>query len=112
MAIQPRGENDLRGLKALVGILGVLVILGTALVIGVVIHRMYGKPAAATPGIIQGTRIALAPASTLLARGEHVSGIAAAGGELAIWITGPAGDKVLLLDPATGKIGVAISSLP
>jgi hypothetical protein len=111
MAIQPRSENDLRGLKALVGILGVLIILGTALVIGVVIHRIYGKPAAATPGTIQGASVALAP-SSLLARGEHISGIAGAGGELAIWVTGPAGDKVLLLDPATGKIGLAISTPP
>ncbi len=122
MAVQPRSEGDLRGLKALVGLLGALVILGTALVIGVVIHRMYGKPAAAAPGTIQGGTIlgeinqeapnAPAPVSSLPARSERVSGIATAGGELAIWVTGPAGDKVLLLDPATGKIGVAFSTPP
>ena len=54
MVTQARETGDLRGLKLLVGGLGVLVILGTALVIGVVIHRLYAKPAALAPGIIPG----------------------------------------------------------
>jgi hypothetical protein len=112
MAIQPRSGNDLRGLKALVGVLGVLVILGTALVIGIVIHRLYDKPAAAAPAAIPGLSLALPAAPSLLGHGEHISGIAGAGEELAIWVSGPAGDRVLLLDPATGKVAVAVSSGP
>ena len=41
MQDQPR--QDLRALKALVGVMGVLIVLGTALVIGVVIHRLYAR---------------------------------------------------------------------
>jgi hypothetical protein len=106
MAVQARSD-DLRGLKALVGILGALVVLGTALVIGVVIHRMYDKPAAAAPGIIPGVSDA---APNVLGQGEHIAAVAGAGGAFAIWVTGPAGDRVLLLDPATGRLAVAVAS--
>ena len=41
MRDQPQG--DLRGLKALVGIMGVLIVIGTAVVIGTVIHRLYAR---------------------------------------------------------------------
>jgi hypothetical protein len=111
MAVQPRSANDLRGLKALVGILGALVVLGTALVIGIVIQRLYAKPAASAPAAVAGGSIAL-PGANLLGRGERIGGIAAAGGELAIWVSGPAGDRVLLLDPGTGKLTVAVSAPP
>ncbi len=114
MAVQPRGGNDLRGLKALVGILGVLVILGTALVIGVVIHRLYGKAEAAAPAMAPGmapaTPTILPPAPNMLPAGEHITGIAGAGGDVAVWVSGPAGDRILLLDPATGKLSVAMSA--
>ncbi len=86
----------MRGLKALVGILGVLIVLGTALVIGVVIQRIYARPAAASIS-------APAPGGKLvLPAGSHVAGIAAAGGELAVWVSGPEGDQIWLLDPRTG----------
>ena len=42
---------DLRGLKTLVAVLGVLVVLGTVLVIGVIIHRLYSRPLAASTAI-------------------------------------------------------------
>jgi len=96
-------------LKALVGILGVLIVLGTALVIGVVIQRIYAKPEAASmsapvPGGQAGPWV--------LQAGSHVSGIAAAGGELAVWVSGPAGDQIWLLDPRTGGRTVAITAPP
>jgi hypothetical protein len=112
MEIQPRGTSDLRGLKLLVGGLGVLVILGTALVIGVVIHRIYAKPDVPAPGVVPGVPAVLPAASNVLGRGEHVSGIAGAGGAVAIWVSGPEGDRVLLLDPGTGKISVGLSGAP
>jgi Family of unknown function (DUF6476) len=112
MEIQPRGTSDLRGLKLLVGGLGVLVILGTALVIGVVIHRIYAKPAAPAPEVVPGVPAVLPPASNVLGRGEHVSGIAGAGGVVAVWVSGPEGDRVLLLDPVSGKISVVLSGGP
>jgi hypothetical protein len=85
---QPR---SLLGLKALVGILGVLIVLGTALVIGVVIQRIYAKPTA--------TSMSAAPAD-----GERVAGIAGAGGYVAVWESGPDGDRIVTIDPATGAM--------
>jgi hypothetical protein len=78
-------------LKALVGILGVLIVLGTALVIGVVIQRIYAKPAA--PSMSE------APAG-----GERIMGMAGAGGYVAVWESGPDGDRVVTIDPATGAV--------
>jgi hypothetical protein len=88
-------------LKALVGVMGVLIILGTALVIGVIIQRIYAKPAAPS--------MPIAGAPVKLAPGEHVAGIAGAGGAIAVWVTGPAGDRILLIDPATGGLSVVLA---
>jgi hypothetical protein len=110
METQPRG--DLRGLKALVGILGVLIVLGTALVIGVIIQRLYAKPPA--PSMAEVTAPVTAPGPPALANrlpaGDYIKAIAAAGADLAIWIGGPDGDKVLLVNPATGGITVGLSA--
>ncbi len=105
MAVQARG--DLRGLKALVAGMGVLIVLGTALVIGVVVKRMIAPRAAPAPRAAVMAAPA-APASPSLANGEHIGAIAAAGPDLAIWVSGPAGDRVLLLDPATGRLTQAL----
>ncbi|HTJ90680.1 MAG TPA: DUF6476 family protein [Acidocella sp.] len=111
MRDQPQG--DLRGLKALVGILGVLIVIGTAVVIGTVIHRLYARndapsmaplaapvPAAAVPAGLR---------PTSLAPGEHIAGIAAAGGRIAVWVSGPQGDRLLLIDPLNGRSSVVLS---
>jgi streptogramin lyase len=104
---QPR-SNDLRGLKALVGILGVLIVLGTALVIGVVIQRIYAKPAAASMSVpLPGSPVS---APFVLPVGSRVAGIAAAGAELAVWVTGPAGDQIWLLDPRSGAHFVTMTA--
>ncbi len=91
-------------------ILGVLVILGTALVIGVVIHRIYGKRGGLAPAIVPGVSVALPAAPVALVRGERIAGIAGAGGDFAVWVTGPAGDRILLLDPATGRLATALTA--
>jgi hypothetical protein len=114
METQPRG--DLRGLKALVGILGVLIVLGTALVIGVIIHRLYAKPSAPSmapalvPATVPAEAVALPAIANRLPAGDYIKAIAAAGADLAIWVGGPEGDKVLLVNPVTGSITVAISA--
>ncbi|HQT39760.1 MAG TPA: hypothetical protein PK231_10070 [Acidocella sp.] len=112
MSDQARKHDDLRGLKALVGILGVLIVLGTALVIGVVIKRIYAKPAATSmtapvTAVIPGESTPVLPVGTLAA-GEHVAGIAGAGGMLAIWVSGAAGDRVMLLNPQTGALNTVL----
>jgi len=119
MDAQPRlpdgRAQDLRGLKLLVGSLGALVVLGTALVIGVIIHRLYAKP---SPPSMAAAPAAGAPAAAIsslptltnrLPAGDAIKSIAAAGADLAIWVTGPAGDQILLLDPATGQLTLAVS---
>ncbi len=118
MAGQANGPKDLRALKALVVFLGVLIVLGTAVVIGTVIHRMYARTAApsivetAAPSIVETAASSIpgmaAPAASLRP-GEHIAGIAAAGGDVAVWATGPAGDRVLLIDPQNGSVTVALT---
>ncbi len=92
------------------GILGVLIILGTALVIGVIINRIYAKPAA--PSMLAGAAVAGPAIAHRLPAGDAIKAIAAAGADLAIWVGGPEGDKLLLLNPATGGITVVITASP
>ena len=111
MRDQPQG--DLRGLKALVGILGVLIVVGTAVVIGTVIHRLYARNDA--PSMASPLAAPAAPAlpagltPTVLGPSEHIAGIAAAGGRIAAWVSGPQGDRLLLIDPASGRSSVVLS---
>jgi hypothetical protein len=94
-------------LKALVGGLGVLVILGTALVIGVVIHRLYAKP---SPQSMPVPAVTAFPTLTnRLPAGDTIKSIAGAGTDLAIWVSGPDGDQILLLNPTTGQLTIAVS---
>lgn len=126
MSGQARGKDtDLRGLKLLVGFLGVLIVLGTAVVVGVVIKRIYAKPeaasisnamipgVAATPTPVAGLPAASLPAASQpaasLAPGEHIAGIAGAGAEFAVWVSGPGGDRLLLLNPQTGALSTVLA---
>ena len=102
-------QKDLRGLKALVGGMGLLIVLGTALVIGTVIHRIYARKPVASPLAVPGGSVAVAMAGAGLAPGEHIAGIAGAGGDVAVWVNGPAGDRLLLVDPASGRVSVVLS---
>lgn len=115
MTDQPQ---NLRGLKAAVGIMGVLIVVGTAVVIGTIIHRLYARSSTpppqaaplstpAAPAVLPGT---LPPAGLLPA--EHISGIAAAGADVAVWVSGPGGDRLLLLNPANGQVRVGLQSAP
>ena len=110
-------QSDLRGLKALVGILGVLIVVGTAVVIGTVIHRLYARNETPSMAPLATPAPATLPAppalpagltSTTLAPGEHISGLAAAGGRIAVWVSGPQGDRLLLIDPVSGRSRVVL----
>lgn len=103
--------GDLRALKALVVGLGVLVVLGTAVVIGVIIYRIYahvaGKPAqagSAAHGQVA-RAVSAAPFERTIAggKGGSIAGLAAAGGGIAIWVRNDAGGKVVVIDPTTGR---------
>ncbi|HEY1856836.1 DUF6476 family protein [Acidocella sp.] len=113
MRDQPQG--DLRGLKALVGILGVLIVIGTAVVIGTVIHRLYARSDAPSMAPLAVPAAPALPAGVVapsLAPGEHIAGIAAAGGRIAVWVSGPHGDRLLLIDPASGQTSVLLRTAP
>lgn len=116
MSGQPQ---NLRGLKALVGIMAVLIIVGTTVVVGTVIHRLYARfnspptpLTSAAPPLPSTTPplSAIAAPPIALPEGEHIVEIAAAGSELAVLVSTPLGEKVLILNPFSGKIRTALSS--
>jgi hypothetical protein len=126
LAAQP--QADLRGLKVLVAGMGVLIVLGTALVIGVVVHRMapagasdvprgHGPPAVADSG--RGGVNASLPAGhepagsgETLPVGERIKSISPAGPDVAVWVSGANSDRILLLDPLTGQVRAALRTAP
>ncbi len=90
--------------------MGVLIVLGTALVIGLVIKRLYdaGGPRLKAAHAVS-LRIAAPP-------GAVIAGVTALDGELAIWIKdGPSnkgGGKVVLVDPRTGNLSGTVTLSP
>lgn len=93
--------------------MGVLIIIGTAVVIGTIIHRIYARNSVPAP-MAAPLAAPLAPATPpsgqpmQLRPGEQIAGISQAGADLAILVTGPAGDRLLLLNPATGRISIIL----
>lgn len=104
--------QDLRGLKAAVAIMSVLIVIGTTIVVGTIIHRLYAKYAApANPTAEMLAPVAGAPATTAsLLPGDHIQTIAAAGPDVAVWVNGPTGERILLIDPASGTVRVGLQS--
>jgi len=102
--------DHLKGLKALVAFLGVLVVLGTAVVVGVVIKRLYASPA--PPSTSAPALTPSAAGVTGLPAGSRIEGIAGAGNVIAIWTSGPQGGEVYLLDPQTGRLNLAVTAPP
>ncbi len=101
--------------------MGVLIIIGSTVVVGTIIHRLYARftvpstapvPSVASVPAPQAVPAAAVPpaAAAQLAPGERISGIASAGAELAIWVSGAKGDRLLLLDPVTGRARIVLSS--
>ncbi|MDE2005697.1 MAG: hypothetical protein KGI51_03950 [Rhodospirillales bacterium] len=84
-------------MKLLLGVtigMAVLIVLGTTVLIVTVIRRA-SAPAAPGPPF---ARVLDQPAGTAIA------GIAGAGGRLAVLLHGGGPDRVVLVDPATGRI--------
>ena len=93
--------------------MGVLIVLGTALVVGVVVRRIYVRPAAPSMPVAAPAGLpAPGPGPVVLPAGAHVAGIAAAGGVVAVWVSGPGGDRVLLIDPTSGAVRVLVRTAP
>lgn len=111
MTNQPQ---SLRGLKALVGIMAVLIVIGTTVVVGTVIHRLYARftspptPVSADVAASQPPPPAIADLyagkPVELGAGQHITQIASAGAYIAVLVTTPDGEKLLLVDPASGAV--------
>jgi hypothetical protein len=80
-------------LKALVIGMGVLILAGTVMLAVLVVQRLSGERAAGAP-----FRVSLGPAD-----GARIAGVAATDRALAIWVSRPDGERILLLDPASGR---------
>lgn len=87
----------MRALKALVVIMGILLVAGSAVVAGTILSRLSGQPHRAPA-------IAALPArvGVTLPPGGRLDSVSALGERLALHVTGPAGDAILIVDPATG----------
>ena len=80
-------------LKALVIGMGVLIVAGTVTLVALLVHRAGG-----------GTNSSLDVAAMLPA-GNRILGIAGVEGRLAVWVDGPEGARVLLLDGQGRQVG-------
>ena len=78
-------------LKALVIGMGVLIVAGTVTMVVLLIQRAGG---AARPDV-----------AALLPAGNRILGIAGVEGRLAVWVDGPEGARVLLLDRQGRQMG-------
>lgn len=97
--------------------MGVLIVVGTTVVVGTIIHRLYARvsappPMAAAPLALPAAPVAVAGVAAQLQPGEHITGIAGAGADVAVWVSGPAGSRLLLLNPASGQISVGLQEAP
>ncbi len=98
--------QDYRGLKALVIGMGVLIIIGTAVVIGVIIHRLYAASTALKPEPSPIAAPATAAFHTRLPAptGSTIKSVTATNNRLAVGISTPQGGKIILINPRTGAI--------
>ncbi len=85
---------QMRALKALVVGMGVLIIAGTVTLVVLLIQRG-GGPA---------TRVA-ADVTANLPAGNRIMGLAGVENRLAVWLEGPEGSRVLLLDAQGRQVG-------
>jgi hypothetical protein len=111
-AVSVEGDG-VAALKALVIGMGVLIVAGTVTLVVLLVQRanVASSPPAARVAAVapefRGERGApeLRAESIVLGEpaGSRIGGIAAAGGALAIWVVRPDGDRVVLVDPASGR---------
>jgi hypothetical protein len=82
----------MRGLLVLVVVMGVLIVAGTATVAVTILHRMTPRLAGPMPAVTLAE-----PAGT------HIVTVAPLGDRLAVVLQGGGPDRVVILDPATGR---------
>ena len=97
--------------------MAVLIVMGTTVVVGTIIHRLYARESAPPPMLAPLTvpQAPMAPSPAVVAQlqlGEHIAGIAGAGADVAVWVSGSGGDRLLLLNPASGQWRVVLQGVP
>jgi Family of unknown function (DUF6476) len=83
-----------RTLKVLVVAMGVLIVAGSVTLVALLVQRLGGGGSGDAP-----FRAALG-----LAEGSRIAGIAGTERGLAVLVSGPDGERVLLLDPRGGRV--------
>ena len=91
-------------LKALVIGMGVLIVAGTVTLVVLLVQRA-NAPAPSRVAAVASVVPEFRGEAILLGQpeGSRIGGIAAAGGAIAIWVQRPDGDRVVLVDPASGR---------
>lgn len=96
----------MRALKVLVVAMGVLIVLGTVGLVVAVVYKVQHRSAMGAPvpgGIVPGGAPAVASVLDEPA-GTRITAIASGGGRLAVQLQGGGPDRLVLLDPATGRV--------
>ena len=84
----------MRALKVLVVVMGVLIVAGTVTLVALVVQR-----AGRAGGAVVSGDVALRQPP-----GSRIAGVASAEGRVAIWVERPDGGRILLVDPARGRV--------
>ncbi len=92
------GMPGMRVLKAVTIGMAVLIVVGTGVLVAVIVHRSNAPAGRGVPAGGPGALSLDEPAGT------HIAGIAGAGGRLAVQLQGGGGDRVVLVDPASGVV--------
>ena len=87
----------MRALLAAVIVMGVLIVAGTATLLVLIAHRMSGA-IHAPPSEVNATLELGEP------EGTHISGIAAAGDRVVLYLSGGGADRLVLIDPHRNEV--------
>ena len=101
----------MRALKIATIVMAVMIVLGTGVLVFAIVHRASAPSAPARVAAEPATTTGLASVSAVLDEpaGTHIAGIAAVENRLAVSLQGGGADRIVLIDPATGKVVGKIS---
>ena len=83
----------MRALKVLVAVMGVLIVAGTVTLVALLVQRVGAAGGAASGDV-----------ALRQPPGSRIAGVASAEGRVAIWVERPDGGRILLVDPARGRV--------
>ena len=79
--------------------MGVLIVAGTVTLVALIVQRAGGAFQAAAPTAAEPAQLSLGQPA-----GTRVQGIAGAGERVALWVSRPDGDRVLVIDARSGRV--------